>query len=113
MPKTKIGQVVWGVCLDHGKETSIAGLNNASKARSPIRSILWLIIFAIFMGLTLRQVVLVIIDFYDYPVLTNIDLAHRSEVPFPAVTVCNLNRYVKNYRRVTMIIDVKFQGSLR
>ncbi len=33
-----------------------------------------------------------ITDYYDYPVVTNINLDHKAQVTFPAITICNLNR---------------------
>ena len=87
-----VGSVIWNITLSYGRESSIAGFNNACKAKSKIRSILWIAIFAILGFLTISQFVNVILDYYQYPVITNIDLSHKSSVPFPAVTVCNLNR---------------------
>ncbi len=44
------------------------------------------------MCFTVRGIVQVVVDFYARPVITNINVTHKAEVPFPAVTVCNLNR---------------------
>ena len=42
-----VGSVIWNITLSYGRESSIAGFNNAFKAKSRIRSILWITIFAI------------------------------------------------------------------
>ena len=52
----------------------------------------WITIFAILGIVTIVQFINVIIDYNQHPVITNIDLSHKQSVPFPAVTVCNLNR---------------------
>jgi succinate dehydrogenase/fumarate reductase cytochrome b subunit len=88
----RIGAIVWDICLSFGRETSIAGLNNASKAKSQIRSWLWICVFVAFLYQSLNGLVVVIDDYYQYPALTSINLTHKAQVPFPAVTVCNLNR---------------------
>ncbi len=84
---------VGGILLTFGRECSISGINNAARAKSAIRAVYWLAIFTIFMVLTVRQLISVITDFYNYPVVTNIDLDHKSSVMFPAISICNLNRY--------------------
>ncbi len=48
-----IFKIVWGILVNFGKETSIAGLNNAAKAKSGLRVAYWLTIFGCFMGLTI------------------------------------------------------------
>lgn len=87
-----VGSVIWNITLSYGRESSIAGFNNAFKAKSRIRSVLWITIFAVLGIMTIVQFVNVIVDYYQYPVITMIDLSHKPSVPFPAVTVCNLNR---------------------
>ena len=87
-----VGSVIWNITLSYGRESSIAGFNNAFKAKSRIRSFLWITIFAVLGIMTIVQFVNVIVDYYQYPVITMIDLSHKPSVPFPAVTVCNLNR---------------------
>ena len=89
-----VGSVIWNITLSYGRESSIAGFNNAFKAKSRIRSILWITIFAILGIITIIQFVNVIVDYSQHPVITHIDLSHKPSVPFPAVTVCNLNRYL-------------------
>ena len=82
------------------QESSIAGLNNAAKAKSKIRMFIWAIIFAFFSIMTLNNLVNVISDFYKYPVTTSINVTHKSQVDFPAVTICNLNRSVSSYLHI-------------
>ena len=82
------------------QESSIAGLNNAAKAKSKMRMLVWAIIFAFFAIMTLNNLVNVISDYYTYPVTTSINVTHKSQVDFPAVTICNLNRSVSSYSHV-------------
>ena len=51
-------------------------------------------VFCLGMALTLYGIAYVVLDFLAYPVITTTDLNHRLSVPFPAITVCNQNRWV-------------------
>ena len=62
------------------------------QAKHPVRSTYWLLIFLGLLGLTLYSLVLLIVDIYKYPVLTSNYMERSQGIPFPAVTVCNLNR---------------------
>ena len=74
------------------QESSIAGLNNAAKAKSKMRMLIWAVIFAFFSLMTVSNLASFVSDFRSFPVTTSINLTHRSQVEFPAVTICNLNR---------------------
>ena len=97
MGKTTKSKSVKEIFNDWAQESSIAGLNNAAKARTRMRTIMWAVIFAFFSLMTLSNLVSVISEFYTYPVTTSINLTHKSQVDFPAVTICNLNRSVLSY----------------
>ena len=73
-------RVVWGVLTHFGEDCSIAGLNNAAKARSRIRSCFWLIIYSVIMYYTTEAIVGVVVDFCNYPVSTTTDLNSRASV---------------------------------
>ena len=77
------------------QESSIAGLNNAAKAKSKMRMLIWAVIFAFFSLMTVSNLASFVSDFRSFPVTTSINLTHRSQVEFPAVTICNLNRSAK------------------
>ena len=58
-----------------------------------MRFLYWITIFGFFSFLTISSLVNVIKDYWRYPVITSINLSHKPQVDFPAVTVCNLNMY--------------------
>ena len=80
------------ILTNWAKETNIAGLNNAAKAASKLRFLYWITIFTFFSFLTVYSLVSVISDYFQYPIVTGINLSHESQVDFPAVTICNHNR---------------------
>lgn len=82
-----------------GNDTSIAGLNNAAKSKSTVRKAYWVVIFSVLFYFTASGIVSVVDDFLSYPVVTSINLDNKASVAFPAVTVCNHNRYGKQATR--------------
>ncbi len=107
-------KALWETLVVKSGQSSVSGLNNAAKARSPvkehqdryhresmllntrltlqIRSAVWLAIFTVLIGLTIRGIWKTIVDFTGNPYLTSTDLSFEPLVVFPAITVCNHNR---------------------
>ena len=75
-----------------GSETSIAGINNSAKGKSKVRSLVWFIIFSVLAYYTVVGIYDIVIEYFEYPVITSTDITYEPEVDFPAVTICNLNR---------------------
>ena len=48
----------------------------------------------------------IVLDYLKYPVITNTDITYRSQVDFPAVTICNLNR-VNCHNAFQAMFDIK------
>ncbi len=70
----------------------MAGLSHAAKAPSRARSLYWLALFLAGLVFTIRGMAALVQEFQGYPVVTSSKLTTRSSVPFPAITLCNLNR---------------------
>ena len=92
--------------LDFSGETSIAGINNAGKKKSCMRSAVWLVIFLVFIWLTGQNVYKIGRDYYKYPVLTTTDMLDQANILLPAVTVCSLNR-VHCHNAVATALQIK------
>ena len=92
--------------LEFSGETSIAGINNAGKKKSCLRSGVWLVIFLVFICLTGQNVYKIGQDYYKYPVLTNTDMLDQASILLPAVTVCSLNR-VHCHNAVATALQIK------
>ena len=76
----------------------IPGLNNAAKAKSRMRMLVWALIFAIFSFMSVSNLASFVADFQSHPVTTSINVTKRSQIEFPAVTICNLNRSNANLK---------------
>ncbi|KAF0300594.1 Acid-sensing ion channel 5 [Amphibalanus amphitrite] len=72
-------------------DTNLAGVNNASRARHPLRRLVWCCLWLAGLVVSLNDVSLLVSDFLTYPVSTSYSIAYDSAVTFPAVTVCNQN----------------------
>ncbi len=85
--------IVWWTTVKYMKGSSIAGLSHAANSRSPTRAFYWLLIFVAGLALTVRSLYVLIDDFLEYPVITSSHLTTKPAVSFPAVTICNINRW--------------------
>ena len=54
--------------------------------------VLWLAVFSGLAGGTIYGIWDVLNEFFEYEVITSSDISHETQIPFPAVTVCNINK---------------------
>ena len=87
------GKVVWETLLEFGQQTSIAGIGNVIARKSYAKKVYWFILFVVMLFATLQGLIDTIISYYKYDVTTSTDLNHVPSVIFPAITICNLNKY--------------------
>ena len=62
------------------------------QGKSGIRVVLWLAVFSGLAGGTIYGIWDVLNEFFEYDVITSSDISHETQIPFPAVTVCNINK---------------------
>ncbi|XP_012268274.3 amiloride-sensitive sodium channel subunit gamma-like [Athalia rosae] len=72
--------------------TTIPGLQSVHNAQGKFFTLVWSILFTIGLACTIRDVYVNCLDYLAYPVTTAMNLKQATALPFPAVTVCNLNR---------------------
>ncbi|XP_024942633.1 amiloride-sensitive sodium channel subunit gamma-like isoform X2 [Cephus cinctus] len=81
--------------------TTIPGLQSVHNAQGKFATIAWSILFVIGLACTIRDVYISWMDYLAYPVITTINIKQATSLPFPAVTVCNLNPvHCGNLRRL-------------
>jgi len=88
-----IGQVIYDTLADFGRHTTIGGLCNAGLASSRVRQGYWLTIFAVLFAVTTNSIIQNVQQYLLYEVTTSTDLSYSNSIMFPAVTVCNQNRF--------------------
>ena len=57
----------------------------------PIKKVVWTLVFLTLFGVAINSLREIISDFINRPVDVVTKLERRSDIPFPAVTLCNLN----------------------
>ena len=72
-------------------DSSVPGLREICHSDSYFRKIIWFIAFISLGFLALADIHNLLSEFYSYPVTVNVRLRESRKLPFPAVTVCNLN----------------------
>lgn len=89
------------------EETTIHGISHVFVGTSPFRRLLWLIIILLATGGCFYNIISQIIEFSNKPTATTITVEpNENGVPFPAVTVCNLNPVRKTYAEEQNILDI-------
>ena len=72
--KKSKGDIFWETWDHFWQQTSIAGVSNAGKATYPFRRTVWLLIFTIFLGLTVYSLKVVVEHILEYPVDTAVTI---------------------------------------
>ena len=85
--------VIYRRLLDFGHKTNIAGLNIAFHSKSPSKKCCWFLLFLIGSCLTFNNLSKVFINYYEFNVTTSTDVTTTESVAFPAISLCNLNKY--------------------
>ena len=73
--------------------TSLGGFTQTRDSDNKISMRIWGALFVAGLVLTIWSIVVLIIAYYEYNIVTNIALGHNSSgIIFPSVAVCNQNR---------------------
>ena len=89
---------VWRAFCHFFTVTSFHGLPQlASSQSSPYRLCYWAVLILIALGLMLWAMLFISIKFFDFNTFIKVEQEDRSELIFPAVTICNLNQYTLSY----------------
>ncbi|XP_046365976.2 acid-sensing ion channel 4-A-like [Haliotis rufescens] len=79
---------------DFAQSTAFHGVNKLQSSRhSSLRCIWWtfaVLLMSAYMSYNITQELM---NYYRYPVITNTKVEVRQELPFPAITFCNLSPY--------------------
>ncbi|KAI1304252.1 Degenerin -like protein [Halotydeus destructor] len=71
--------------------SSVPGLREISSSDHILRKIFWFIAFVMLSFFALSDIHLLLTEFYSYPITVDVRLRETRKLPFPAITVCNLN----------------------
>ncbi|XP_067660433.1 acid-sensing ion channel 5-like [Haliotis asinina] len=86
----KIGSL-WS---DFTQNTGFHGINKLTPGRNySVRCVSWMVAILFMTGYMSFNITKELMNYYSYPVITNTKLDVHEELPFPAVTFCNLSPY--------------------
>lgn len=74
----------------YGSESGVPGLSHITSSNG-LRKLFWTAIALLFVALTAHDLIDLIQDYVQYPVAVNVRIADSRVLPFPAITICNLN----------------------
>ena len=71
--------------------SSVPGFREISSSDHISRKIFWFCAFLMLSFLALSDIHQLLNEFYSYPITVDVRLRETRKLPFPAITVCNLN----------------------
>lgn len=74
-----------------GSESGVPGLSRIASSGTRFGKLFWTVVVFIFVALTVHDLIDLIEDYVQYPVTVNVRVADSRVLPFPAITICNLN----------------------
>ena len=72
-------------------DSSVPGVREICHSDGYFRKFIWMIAFVLFSFLALNDIQQLLSDFYSYPISVDMRMRESRKLPFPAVTICNLN----------------------
>ena len=87
--------------------TTLHGLNRILSSRNRIKRMIWLLLVLLGVGYLSYASCKTIYEYHLYPYNTKVQMVFEKRTVFPAVTICNTNRFMrtkaeKKYPRVAM-----------
>ena len=76
-----------------GESTSTHGIPNITKAQSKIIRILWILCFLVSLSYCTYQIIISIIGYLNFSVISNYQLLFEVPTLFPTIDICHLNPY--------------------
>ena len=82
---------------DWGGHTTTHAIPNIVTTQSKIMRIIWIICFLVSLGYCLFQIVICILSYMSYGVISNYEYIYETPTLFPVVDICNINPYDGNF----------------
>ncbi|XP_013410207.1 acid-sensing ion channel 5-like [Lingula anatina] len=77
--------------------TTAHGFARAAASKSISRRIAWVVFILAGLGMATWMITLRFINYFNYSTSTEIKITFEPTLAFPAVTICNFNRYMKKF----------------
>nr|XP_006821452.1 PREDICTED: uncharacterized protein LOC102804529 [Saccoglossus kowalevskii] len=79
-----------------GLETTAHGIPRIAGAKSLLGRVIWSVCFLVAAGAFIRQFIVLVSLYLDYPSTVSIAVVSQPSLKFPAVTICNTNKLRKS-----------------
>lgn len=89
--KLNLSKELKTLLIEWASNSTSHGIPNIAKTDRIYLKILWLIFFLLSSSFCFYLIIKCLIEYSQYPVLTNIQLITETPTQFPAITICNLN----------------------
>ncbi|XP_070536003.1 acid-sensing ion channel 2-like [Ptychodera flava] len=76
--------------------SDIHGVKHIVGERSRLRKLLWALVVLASFGILLQQCIKAAINYGEFHHVTKVDVEYVQHMPFPAITICNFNKYRKS-----------------
>ncbi|KAL9986155.1 hypothetical protein ACROYT_G000249 [Oculina patagonica] len=76
--------------------TSAHGICQVSSSTTNTRKCFWVLLCLAAFSVSVIHVMAFVKEYLSFPVKTEVDMVHESSLPFPSVTVCNLNQFKRS-----------------
>lgn len=73
------------------RESTIPGLSTIFSSRSYARKMILLTVFSVLVFFTLKDLTSIVTDYFTFPITVSVLVTESRVLPFPGVTICNLN----------------------
>ena len=92
--------------IDFCSKTSAHGLGGVATASSWKACLMWLCFFLVCFTFCLYETTWFIFRFYRFEVTVDVLAVHETSLQFPAITICNLNRFKRSKIRGTRLENI-------
>ncbi|XP_071942315.1 acid-sensing ion channel 2-like [Antedon mediterranea] len=75
------------------EKTDLHGLPGIFGDGGWVRKLIWITVTAVAWVIVIYETVLLFTNFFEYHHVTKVDVEYKQTVAFPAITVCNFNKY--------------------
>lgn len=85
-------KTIWQYARQLFAVSGVNGISHIALAKTNTRRILWLLIFTIAILGWFYQTTTLLEYYYKYPTIVKIEVEKHTEMTFPGITICNVNK---------------------
>ncbi|XP_035682744.1 acid-sensing ion channel 5-like [Branchiostoma floridae] len=78
---------------EYASSTSLHGPGNIINAKRPAHRAIWVVLFLAAFSVAVWQITERFVAYFSYNTVTSMKVEFKDELDFPAVTICNFNKY--------------------